>query len=79
MNDDLSDFEDRRNDADAVEAEASSADPPADAPKKRECLRCNTKFTSDWAGERICPRCKGSSAWKNGSPLRSGPSNGRVR
>jgi hypothetical protein len=52
---------------------------PDQVRKKRECLRCKSEFSSEWAGERICGRCKGSSAWKNGSPLRSGPSNGRGR
>lgn len=40
-------------------------------PKARRCLRCETRFDSAWSGERICPRCKGSSAWRNGDPLPS--------
>ncbi|PIW29758.1 MAG: hypothetical protein COW30_04275 [Rhodospirillales bacterium CG15_BIG_FIL_POST_REV_8_21_14_020_66_15] len=40
-----------------------------DQPKKRSCLRCDTLFMSTWSGERICPRCKGSSAWRNDAPL----------
>jgi hypothetical protein len=40
------------------------------APKHRECLRCQVKFHSEWAGERICPRCKGKSAWREGAPVR---------
>ena len=41
------------------------------SPKARRCLRCDTRFDSAWSGERICPRCKGSSAWRNGYPLPS--------
>ncbi|HEY9568061.1 MAG TPA: hypothetical protein VIR38_08215 [Thalassobaculum sp.] len=39
------------------------------APKQRRCLRCEAAFQSAWAGERICSRCKSSSAWRQGSPL----------
>lgn len=33
----------------------------------RSCLKCQTKFQSEWAGERICRNCKGSSTWRNGA------------
>lgn len=36
--------------------------------KARQCLRCGTSFSSAWAGERICGRCKGSSGWRQGVP-----------
>jgi len=36
---------------------------------RRPCLRCQAMFDSAWAGERICVRCKGSNAWRNGGPL----------
>jgi hypothetical protein len=39
------------------------------APKTRTCLRCQAKFQSEWAGERICTRCKGTSAWRAGTPM----------
>jgi hypothetical protein len=39
----------------------------------RNCLSCKTDFESEWAGERICRRCKGSSTWRNGY-ARSGAS-----
>lgn len=39
-----------------------------DASKIRQCLRCKASFQSEWSGERICPRCKGTSSWKNGVP-----------
>jgi hypothetical protein len=50
-------------------------------PKRRRCLRCRDKFDSDWAGDRICPRCKQSSAWRAGAPYAAPaarPSDGRV-
>ena len=36
-------------------------------PKVRSCLACRQPFTSEWAGERICPKCKHSSSWRMGS------------
>jgi len=36
-------------------------------PKVRNCLSCLRPFTSEWAGERICPKCKHSSSWRMGS------------
>ena len=36
--------------------------------KSRKCLMCKSAFSSEWSGERICPRCKGKNAWKNGIP-----------
>lgn len=47
--------------------------PGQDAPKTRRCLRCETTFPSEWAGERICPRCKSSNAWRTGAPLGARP------
>ena len=49
-------------------------EPRVDVPKVRRCLRCGSTFHSQWAGERICPRCKSSNTWRNGSPLGSGAS-----
>jgi len=40
-------------------------------PKLRRCLRCQVSFNSEWAGERICARCKNSNAWRSGIPVRS--------
>ena len=40
---------------------------PGDVPKVRKCLMCGNSFESAWSGERICKRCKGSSAWKSGA------------
>lgn len=44
-----------------------------DVPKVRKCLRCNTAFSSSWSGERICHRCKSSTAWRSGTPFKAGP------
>lgn len=45
-------------------------DPPV-PPKLRLCLRCQEAFSSTWAGERICSRCKHKSAWRSGMPASS--------
>ncbi len=34
--------------------------------KIRKCLRCQTGFESSWSGERVCPNCKRSNAWRQG-------------
>jgi len=46
---------------------------PADIPRERSCLRCRTTFQSEWAGERICGRCKSTNAWRSGDPIKSHP------
>lgn len=28
-----------------------------DRPKRRACLACQEVFLSEWAGNRICPKC----------------------
>jgi hypothetical protein len=48
-----------------------------DIPKTRQCLRCQATFCSEWAGERICARCKSSATWRNGMPQRSYPASNR--
>ena len=35
--------------------------------KARKCLVCKSTFPSAWAGERICRRCKATSAWRGGA------------
>ena len=52
-------------------------EPTTDTAKTRKCLRCEDDFMSEWAGERICSRCKGSSAWRSGIPVRSSSSGGK--
>ena len=34
--------------------------------KGRDCLMCRESFLSAWAGERVCPKCKTKSAWREG-------------
>jgi hypothetical protein len=38
--------------------------------KSRRCLKCREPFTSAWPGERICPGCKASVVWREGSTIR---------
>ena len=47
-----------------------------DVPKIRKCLTCGEKFESAWSGERICKKCKSTSAWKSGV-MDGGVSGGR--
>lgn len=42
-------------------------------PQERHCLRCRVAFHSEWAGERICARCKSSTTWRSGVPVRPSP------
>ena len=44
--------------------------------KQRTCLVCRTPFQSAWAGERICPRCKSTKAWRSGVAPESTGGNG---
>ena len=37
-----------------------------DERKTRKCLVCKAPFLSEWAGERICHKCKSSSNWRMG-------------
>ncbi|MGH6660007.1 MAG: hypothetical protein ACREB6_00580 [Rhodospirillales bacterium] len=39
---------------------------PPQRTKPRHCLKCQAPFTSAWAGERVCPKCKTSGAWRDG-------------
>ena len=32
--------------------------------KTRNCLVCKVEFLSEWAGERICKKCKSRSDWR---------------
>ena len=40
-------------------------------PKTKPCLVCKSPFLSEWAGERICRRCKSTAAWRSGVVSRS--------
>jgi hypothetical protein len=34
--------------------------------KLRRCLMCSTDFRSAHSGERVCPKCRHSKAWREG-------------
>ena len=34
--------------------------------KKRQCLMCSKSFASEHFGQRVCPTCKGTAAWRSG-------------
>ena len=40
--------------------------------KERHCLMCQTKFMSQWPGERVCQRCKSRGTWREGNRWPSG-------
>ncbi len=35
--------------------------------RERKCLMCTKTFESEWAGNRICKKCRTSSSWKEGN------------
>lgn len=39
---------------------------PIHKEKKRRCLVCSEDFLSAWAGERVCKKCRSSTAWRQG-------------
>ncbi|MPY75771.1 MAG: hypothetical protein GEU87_16080 [Alphaproteobacteria bacterium] len=43
----------------------------AEDPKSRQCLKCRKQFPSEWAGQRVCARCKNRSEWRSGALPRS--------
>lgn len=34
--------------------------------KVRPCLMCRKPFESEWAGERVCRKCKSTETWRRG-------------
>ncbi len=34
--------------------------------KARVCLMCRKSFESEWAGERVCRKCKSTETWRRG-------------
>ena len=53
------------------QSKEAPADQPANAePRLRQCLKCRADFHSEWAGERVCQRCKKKTGWRSG--VRSG-------
>lgn len=51
--------------------DAPSGQVTDDAARLRQCLKCRAKFRSEWAGERICSRCKSTVVWRRGATLKS--------
>ena len=37
-----------------------------DERKTRQCLVCKAPFLSEWAGERVCHKCKSKKIWRMG-------------
>lgn len=54
---------------DALPSVPPTVQTASDKPKRRKCLRCQSNFQSGWVGERICSRCKNTSAWRAGAPV----------
>ena len=48
-----------------AEVETVEEEVKADS-KARRCLMCLEHFVSEWAGQRVCPRCKSTAAWRAG-------------
>mgnify|MGYP001463186439 CR=1 FL=1 len=46
--------------------DAERDDERDDERKTRQCLVCKDSFLSEWAGERICRKCKQRAEWRNG-------------
>jgi hypothetical protein len=47
----------------------NNSKPEPDRPvveKKRDCLMCERPFASRHIGERVCPNCKSTAAWREG-------------
>ena len=61
----------------SAQMESPKGRPSWDVPKSRECLRCATPFESEWSGQRICPTCKNSAAWRSGAPAPPRSAGGR--
>ena len=41
--------------------------------RERKCLMCTKHFRSEWSGNRVCKKCRTSSAWKEGNMTSSDP------
>ena len=50
-------------------AEPAREPEPSQVARTRRCLKCAEAFDSEWAGERICRRCKGTAVWREGAAL----------
>lgn len=58
-------LESHRSDETANE-ETGHHEAPRHQAKTRSCLCCNESFHSAWAGERVCKKCRSSTAWRQG-------------
>ena len=47
-------------------AKTIKAKPDASAVRTRRCLLCGESFLSEGPHNRICRRCKGTQAWRQG-------------
>ena len=36
-------------------------------PERRTCLMCGGKFISEWAGNRVCKKCRATAVWSQGA------------
>lgn len=45
---------------------SEAAASPLHKEKHRRCLVCSEDFVSAWAGERVCKKCRSSTAWRQG-------------
>lgn len=52
----------------------SSAATRSDRHRRRLCLKCGEQFGSEWAGERVCKKCKSHVAWREGGVRVAGSS-----
>ena len=50
---------------------ASDPRPSAPIPRTRRCLKCGADFPSEWAGQRVCAKCKKKVGWRSGTSLRT--------
>ncbi len=50
--------------ADVCVSEVETEEQPEREEKERKCLVCNRMFVSEWAGERVCKRCRSSAIWR---------------
>lgn len=62
----FTDFSVREDETSAASDEVRETPRPHVA-KIRKCLVCKSPFESSWAGERVCRRCKSTSAWRGGA------------
>lgn len=50
---------------------ASDPRPSDPVSRTRRCLKCGADFPSEWAGQRVCAKCKKKVGWRSGTSLRT--------